>query len=181
MSTMVILFLFITLIASIAVLIWSVFYLVKGPKKPFFYGYAMVDTADIVPAAWRVVLDGAKVNIIYKKHVLHSFDVIDIADIEAKHNIEPDKIIEKDKNMLLRAAAGGLLFGGAGAVIGAMTAIKPSKQVIKGKKDTFILIALRDGKRFVLKPMLGYEYGFNNFCKKFRLIQRLGVTEASVS
>ena len=89
--------------------------------------------------------------------------------------------IEKDKNMLLRAAAGGLLFGGAGAVVGAMTALKPSTKVIKGKKDTYILIVLRNGKRFVLKPALGYEFCFNHFCKKFREVQRLGVAESSIS
>lgn len=39
-----------------------------------------------------------------------------------------EEVIEKDKSMIGRAVAGGLLFGGAGAIVGAMTGL--------GKKQT---------------------------------------------
>lgn len=173
----------VALVFGIGLLIFSIISLIKGPKNPFFYGYAMVDTHDTIPDMWKVQINGGNIDITCDKKLLYSLDIKDVADVTRRYEKEPDKIIEKDKNLLLRAAAGGLIFGGAGAIVGAMSALKPSqKVVIKGKiKDTYILIVLRNGKRLVLKAPFGYEYAFNNFCAKFRTIQRLGVPEPPVA
>lgn len=130
---------------------------------------------------WQVALK--ENNVIFKegKQEKMQVPVKDIADICRTSYTEDDKIIEKDKNMLARAVVGGLLFGGAGAVVGAMTALQKKQVVKKGKVYTLIHVAFRDGRDLYLNPTFGYEYHFEKFVKKFREVQRLGVAESSVS
>ena len=107
--------------------------------------------------------------------------VTDIIGIYKELYFEPDKVIEKDKNMLARAVVGGLLFGGAGAVVGAMTALQKKQVVKEGKAYTLIHIAFKDGRNLVLTPTFAYEYHFDKFLKKFNELKSLGVTESSIS
>ena len=64
--------------------------------------------------------------------------------------LDEETIIEHEKSVLGRAAVGGILFGGFGAIVGAISALKGNKTT--SKSDSYLFI------NFIPQKLLNSEY-----------------------
>lgn len=83
------------------------------------------------------------------------------------------EFIKKDKSVIGRAIVGGVLFGGAGAVVGGMTGLKPEEKEVNRRVVLYIEFA--DGDTFegvFIPPVLDkYETTMNIFKNSFNQIK----------
>ena len=83
------------------------------------------------------------------------------------------EFIKKDKSVIGRAIIGGVLFGGAGAVVGGMTGLKPEEKEVN--KRVVLYIEFANGDTFegvFIPPALDkYETTMNIFKNSFDKIK----------
>ena len=82
------------------------------------------------------------------------------------------EFVKKDKSVIGRAVVGCVLFGGAGAIVGGMTGLKPEEKEIN--KRVVLYIEFEDGDIFegvFIPPLDKYEITMNIFKNSFDKIK----------
>lgn len=111
---------------------------------------------------------------IIKKQILFSAPVSDCEmAIQREYTPKEVEVIEKDKSVILRAVAGGVLLGPVGAVVGGMSGIGTKKNTIitqREKTDTYVTIKSKD-KEFLYKVSVANNDAANAIYRQFNRLK----------
>lgn len=103
-------------------------------------------------------------QLVIKKDRTTVLRTIELSEIKSIKPLSENTITEKEKSVIARALAGGLIFGVVGAIVGGMSGIGTKKEV---KTEHFIKIVLNDGAEFLLAPCMNNPENARYLTDKF--------------
>lgn len=103
-------------------------------------------------------------QLLIKKDRTTVLQTIELSKIKSIKPLSENTITEKEKSIIARALAGGLIFGVIGAVVGGMSGIGTKKEM---KTEHFIKIVLNDDTEVLLAPYMNNPENTKYLTDKF--------------
>ena len=103
-------------------------------------------------------------QLVIKKDKTTILKTIELNEIKSIKPLSENTITEKEKSVIARALAGGLIFGVVGAVVGGMSGIGTKKEM---KTEHFIKITLNDGTEILIAPYMNNPENTKYLTDKF--------------